>query len=247
MKDNFSIGSDKYAIYRPEYPDSVVNYIVGITEQRESVWDCATGNGQFAKKLSPHFKSVYATDISQSQIDNAAQFKNINYSIQPAEKTTFPDNFFNLITVAQAIHWFNFDSFYQEVYRTIRKDGHLAVIGYGLIRISPELDEIIDYFYKDIIGSYWDKERKYVDEGYKTIPFPYKEIYLNDFSQTIIWTIDHLIGYLGTWSSVKHYQQKNGHNPIDRINENLKLAWGSDACKSVNFPILLRIGSDIKA
>jgi ubiquinone/menaquinone biosynthesis C-methylase UbiE len=191
--------------------------------------------------LAQSFDKVFATDISRQQIDNAILHPRIEYSVQPAEKTSFPDDSFDLITVAQAIHWFDFQAFYQEVHRTIRNRGVLAVIGYGLIQTHPSLDKVIATLYRDVVGAYWDKERRYVDENYRTIPFPYQEINTPAFENPFEWTFEHLIGYIGTWSAVKHYEKKNGHSPVDLVYDELKKSWGDSATLKGKFPILLRV------
>ena len=241
MKDNFSTQSDQYAKYRPTYPDALYEYLLSIIPGRENAWDCGTGNGQIAQVLAQSFDKVFATDISQQQIDNAVVHQRIEYSVQPAEKTSFPDNEFDLIAVAQAIHWFDFQAFYQEVHRAIRNKGVLAVIGYGLIQTHPSLDKVIGSLYRDIVGPYWDKERRYVDENYRTIPFPFQEMNVPAFENTFEWTFEHLIGYIGTWSAVKHYEKKNGHNPVDLVYDELKKSWGDRTMLQGKFPIWLRV------
>jgi hypothetical protein len=247
MKDNFSTRSEQYAQFRPTYPGELFDYLLSIVPFTDSAWDCGTGNGQVARQLAHSFSTVHATDISRQQIDKAEARPNIEYSIQPAERTSFPDNSFDLITVAQAIHWFDFDAFYKEVRRTAKDQAILAIIGYNLVQITPAIDEVIAHFYKNIVGPYWDKERKYVDEGYQTIPFPFEEIKAPSFKNEFEWTPDHLIGYIGTWSAVKHYEKKNGQDPVDLVREPLLQAWGDDATKPVDFPILLRVARIIKS
>ena len=195
-----------------------------------------------AFELSKYFKNVCATDISQSQLDEALEAKNIAYSVQPAEKTNFKDNTFDLVIVAQAIHWFDFEKFYTEVKRTAKQNAIICAVGYGLIKISPEIDSVISHFYTNIIGSYWDKERQYIDNNYQTIPFPFDEITTPNFENTYSWTLKHLIGYLNTWSAVKHYIKNNNSNPVDALEKELKPLWKTDETKLVSFPILLRIG-----
>jgi ubiquinone/menaquinone biosynthesis C-methylase UbiE len=242
MKDNFSTQSDEYARFRPNYPDEFFEYLLSITNAMENAWDCATGNGQIAGKLAPYFKQIYATDISQAQIQNAVHLPNINYSIQPAENTDFSDAMFDLIVVAQAIHWFNFNAFYKEVYRTLKKDGHLIVAGYQLLQVSEDIDVIISNFQKNVIGEYWDDERRYIDEGYQTIPFPFKEVTTPEFSISLSWTLEHLMGYLNTWSAVKHFEKRNGYNPVEKIKGELKNSWGNNKHRQVIFPVMLRVG-----
>lgn len=247
MKDNFSQNSKDYAIYRPSYPKEVVEIIYSLLENTQNAWDCGTGNGQIANELADVFANVFATDISQNQIKNAIQKPTIFYSIERAENSSFKDNFFDLIVVAQAIHWFDFDKFYKEVNRTLKKEGIFVVLGYGKLEIDEQIDKIIDKLYYDILGSYWDKERKYIDENYETIPFPFEEIKHNKkiFNQ-LEWEVKDLIGYLKTWSAIKHYNNQNAtnfeKNAVEIVFKELEKVWEHKQTKTVTFPILLRIG-----
>ena len=203
MKDNFSNQADAYAKYSPHYPQELFDFILQQVTRKENAWDCATGNGQTAKVLAGYFENVFATDISQKQIDNAQQAANIHYSVQTAEQTNFPDNTFDLIAVSQALHWFEFNSFYNEIKRIAKPGSVFAAWSYSLLYISPEIDKLIRSFYKDVTGHYyWDAERKYVDEEYKTIPFPFNEIATPKFTMEYLWTMEELQGYLTTWSAV---------------------------------------------
>jgi SAM-dependent methyltransferase len=245
MKDNFSTGSANYAQFRPTYPAALFDLLFLLVPGREQAWDCGTGNGQVAIVLAAEFKRVFATDISAAQLQSATPHERIEYSVQSAEKTGFPDRSFDLITVAQAIHWFDFDAFYREVDRTLRPGGLLAVIGYDLIRLGPAVDAMLDGFYRDIVGPFWDRERRYIDEQYRTIPFPYTDIAAPAFDIAVEWSFEHLIGYMGTWSAVKHYQKANGHDPVALVYDALKEAWGQEPIRNGRFPILRRLARPI--
>ena len=240
MKDNFSHQSADYANFRPQYPKEIFDEIKTRLKSSTCAWDCATGNGQVAKELSKFFEDVKATDISKNQLNQAPKLANINYSVQTAEKVDFPDNSFDLITVAQAIHWFNFDKFYTEVKRTLKNDGIFVVLGYSLFRSNPETNKIMDNFYYNIIGPYWDEERKYLDDGYKSIPFPFQEIETSEVFFKEEWQLERLIGYLKTWSAVKHFIDKNGYDPVDELYDDLKESFGDK--NIIEFPILFRMG-----
>jgi cyclopropane fatty-acyl-phospholipid synthase-like methyltransferase len=241
MKDNFSQQSDLYEKYRPVYPITIYNYLTKLIEKRQNAWDCGTGSGQVALELSKHFEKVFATDISTNQLEQAILMPNIEYSIQSAEKTNFPDNLFDLITVAQAIHWFNFDMFYNEVKRTARDGAVIAVIGYGKASISQELDTLLNYIYSVKLGEYWDPERKFIDQEYRTIPFPFEEILSPQFQIIENWDVTHFIGYLNTWSAVKHFIEKNQDNPIHEAKSEIEALWG-EGRRVVTFPLFCRIG-----
>ncbi|MCX2582363.1 class I SAM-dependent methyltransferase [Pedobacter sp. MR22-3] len=242
MKDNFSTQAAEYAIYRPTYPVELYDFLFKLVEQKDTAWDCATGNGQVARILAQHFRQVYATDISEKQLSQALKLPNILYKVESSDQVNVADQSFDLITVAQAIHWFNFEAFYSEVKRTLKPNGLIAVMGYGLMLIDKKVDQVIYKLYEDILGKYWDSERRYIEEGYKTIPFPFEEITAPHFQIKTTWNFNQLIGYLNTWSSLQHYKKANERNPLEYVMIELKEAWGNDADKEVRFPVLLRVG-----
>ena len=198
MKDNFSTQSTGYARFRPGYPPALLEEICQLCSTHDCAWDCATGNGQIAAVLSEHFRQVEATDISENQLKNAIQKPNIRYQVAAAETPLFPAASFDLITVGQAVHWFDFDKFYAEVRRVLQPGGILALIGYNLLKIDAATDAVVQHLYADVLGKFWDAERHLVENAYTTIPFPFPEI---DFQQTAMayeWTFDQLLGYLNT-------------------------------------------------
>ncbi|HYV93296.1 MAG TPA: methyltransferase domain-containing protein [Chitinophagales bacterium] len=242
MKDNFSKQSQGYAQFRPVYPPEIFEYLFSIVKEHEVAWDCATGNGQVASALAPYFTKVMATDISAKQIEQAQHKENIHYSIAPAEHTSFPENYFDLITVGQAIHWFDFSAFYSEAKRIAKQSAPLVALGYDLIHIDDDTDKIILRFYEEVLKGFWDPERKYVDEHYKTIPFPFREIQPPQFQLRLDWTLEHVLGFLGTWSGVQHYMDHHHRDPIDEIKNELMQTWKQDVIKTVSFSIMMRVG-----
>ncbi|MET4081140.1 ubiquinone/menaquinone biosynthesis C-methylase UbiE [Pedobacter sp. UYP30] len=242
MKDNFSMQSAEYALYRPNYPKALYDFLFDLVPSKDCAWDCATGNGQVARVLAQQFKMVQATDISENQLKKALELPNVSYRVAAAEEPIFENNQFDLITVGQAVHWFNFDAFYAQVNRTLKPNGVLAIFGYGLMTIDKALDAVIWKLYEQILGKYWDVERKYIEENYTSIPFIFEEIKTPELQITTTWTFDELIGYLNTWSALQHYKKANERNPIELILTELKEAWGDAAKKEVIFPVLLRVG-----
>lgn len=245
MKDLFSSRSDLYAKFRPTYPEALFHFLASKAKAAERLWDCATGNGQVAGPMSGFFAEVYATDISSSQISNAVQAPNIFYSVQPAEKADFADDYFDMITVSQAIHWFNFDAFYKEAFRTLKHDGVFAAMGYGMFNVIDDdrIDRETQVFYHDVTGPYWDTERKYVDEHYRNIPFPFEEMETPAFSIDKKWTRADLMGYLSTWSAIKNYIRINKKDPLLDLNAQLLPDWPEDQEKHIRFPVFMRIGT----
>lgn len=242
MAKRFSKQSDLYARYRPDYPQEMYDFIFKHLSARHTAWDCATGSGQIAKYLSRHFDNVYATDISDAQLEHAPRKKNVIYGTVPAEKSGLPDNYFDLITVGQAIHWFDFDSFYQEVNRAGKAGGLLAVIGYGMVRVNPDIDPIIDRLYEKAFDSYYGESRKYLDNHYATLPFPFKEITAPSFENTFQWSIDELEGYFNSWSAVQKMKTEQHINPVTETIEDIQSAMPSSTVMEVKFPVFMRLG-----
>ena len=69
FKDHFSAHASAYTRYRPGYPEALFVYLASLSPVRDLAWDCATGNGQTAHGLAPHFAR---TDASDDQIAHAA-------------------------------------------------------------------------------------------------------------------------------------------------------------------------------
>lgn len=242
MKDYFSVNSKGYSQFRPHYPEEMIQEVVSLVKDKNTALDVATGNGQVAAKLAAIFQTVYGTDISENQLSQAPEIQNVIYKKMPAEHTDFANAQFDLITVAQAIHWFDFDAFYKEVYRILKPDGIFAVMGYGFFSANVDSDKILWRLYEDIVGPYWNPERNYLTKEYQTIPFPFEEIVNKKFTQTYEWTLEQLIGYLETWSATTNYKKANNNeNPIDLVRDELKVSW-EKGNKKVAFPMFLRIG-----
>jgi len=242
--NHFGVKSSEYLQFRPDYPDSLYKFLTGLVDKRDLAWDCGTGNGQAAAQLAQYFKNVVGSDINQAQLNVAVKKDNIQYECWPAEKTGLKDGSVDLITIAQALHWFNFDKFYDEVRRVAKYKGIIAAWCYSLGSVDTEIDVLIRKLYSDILGdAYWPKERRYIDEEYLTIPFPFKEIETPDFHIEKKINFMQLMGYLNTWSAVKQYQQVNQGNPINLIFSDLQLAWGDpDTARIMNWPVRLLAG-----
>ena len=239
-KDRFSDHARQYAAFRPTYPKALYDFIFAHVKKFDTAWDCGTGNGQVARDLALKFKKVLATDISEKQLANAYSANTIFYSLA-GEETNFPDHSIDLITSAQAIHWFDIAKFYREVKRVANENAVLAVWGYSLLSISPIFDEIINQFYAQVVGPYWDAERKLIDQKYTTIPFPFEEIQTPEFKFTFEWTLEEFEGYISTWSSVQKYIQTNKTNPVNYLIKEIRPLWKGEH-QTVNFPLFLRLG-----
>ncbi len=255
MKDLFSDCSALYQQTRPSYPNSVMTEILKYVPSTHFAWDCGAGSGQFTQLLVPYFEYIVATDLSIQQLHQAPYFENVSYQVQPAEQTSFADQSFDLIVVAQAIHWFDFDAFYPEVKRTLKKDGVIAVVGYGTLSVKDQgLNQLIQHLYTDILKDDWDVERRHIDAQYQSIPFPFEKLADSNLNMQFSWSKQQLLGYLNTWSAIKRYRERHAdqnasedgelsNDPLKAITEYLQeLDQKKDQSIEVDFPIFMKIG-----
>lgn len=194
-------------------------------------------------RLADHFKQVIATDLSADQIKNGTQHPNVCYGVAPAESSGLEDDSVNLVTVAQALHWLDTHRFYREVQRVSKKHGIIAVWCYDLLLVNPEVDAVINRFYREIMKGYWFPERRHIETGYSTLPFPFKRVETPLLAITASWELDAMTGYLRTWSAVHNYMKREGEDPLNLIDSDLAAAWGnSDMVMKVSWPLVLTVG-----
>jgi SAM-dependent methyltransferase len=245
--DHFSKQAAGYSHYRPRYPAELYTCLSSLTQQHEFAWDCATGNGQAARTLASLYNSVEATDASEQQIAQATPHDNIHYHVCEAGNTPFPDNQFDLITVAQALHWFDLEKFYAEVKRVSKPGGIFAAWCYGLFNISPDIDKLIYHFYNETLGPFWPKERKHIHDGYASLAFPFERIAAPDFFMSSRWKLEQLLGYLGTWSAARYYREHYSQDPVRQLASELQPVWSNPQMqRDINWPIFLHVGRVIK-
>jgi SAM-dependent methyltransferase len=242
FKDHFSGHAADYRAFRPDYPPELFAFLASLAPGRDLAWDCGTGNGQAAVGLAEHFTKVLATDASRGQLDEAQPHPRVEYAVAPAEKCPLPDASADLVTVTQALHWFDLDRFYAEVRRVCRLGGVLAVTCYYAPSIGPEVDPVLRRW-EDFIRPYWTPERVWVDAGYRTIPFPFPELLAPRLELTIETDLPRLLGYLGTWSATKQYVKTHGSDPVERFGPEFAAVWGDPAAvRTLRWEFNVRLG-----
>jgi len=231
FSDHFSGHASEYARYRPDYPESLFAYLASLSPSHGLAWDCATGNGQAAAGLALHFADVVATDASARQIEEAPRLERVRFAVAPAESSPLPDASVDLVTVAQALHWFDLPAFFGEVRRVLAPRGVFAAWCYGLLTIAPDVDAVLNRFYRDVVGEYWPKERAIVERGYASLAFPlasaFDEITPPRFAMEKEWTLAELLGYVRTWSAVRRYEEVRNEDPVTDLEGELRNPWGS--------------------
>jgi len=242
--DHFSGIANRYADFRPHYPAALFDYLATLASRTSLVWDCACGNGQATLDLAQRFDRVVATDASREQIASATQHPKVEFRVAPAEQSGLPDESAGLVTVAQALHWFDLDRFYAEVRRVLSPGGVLAAWAYGINEVDGgPVNQLVQDYYSHTVGPYWPPQRKLVEEGYRTIPFPFDEITPPVFRMETRWTLEQLVGYFSTWSATNRFIKTTGRNPLASLSQNLSRVWGdANSPRLVAWPLSMRVG-----
>jgi SAM-dependent methyltransferase len=241
-QDHFSLVSKEYGTSRPRYPRALFDWLAEITPAHDLAWDCGCGSGQAANDLANYFSKIVATDLSSHQLREAKPHPQIEYRVAVAESSGLTAGQFDLVTVAQALHWFDYDRFYAEVRRVLRPGGVLAAWCYGTGNIADEqADAVFQDFYRNILGPYWQPERKLVEDGYRTLPFPQPELSVPTFPMALEWSLDELLGYARSWSATARYIRARGSDPVPELRRDLLNKWGEPSDRQVvRWPLSVR-------
>jgi len=238
----FSAGSSDYARYRPSYPSKWFDWLAAQCAVRSLAWDCACGSGQATEELAQRFEKIIPTDASAAQLRNAPLLPNVEWRLASAEASGLVSGSVDLVTVAQALHWLDLPRFWQECRRVLKTKGILAVWGYGIPRLShPSANRVFQNFYHGVVGEFWPKERRVVEEGYAGIDFPFQEIPVPAFEMAQSWDAEHIAGYCASWSATDRYRKATGHDPIPELREKLTGELGS-AATEIRWPFFAKVG-----
>jgi len=243
FRDHFSGAAREYAAFRPRYPDALFAALAGRVPAARRAWDCATGNGQAALGLARHVSAVVATDASAEQLAQASVHPRVLYVRAKAERSPLLPGSVDLVTVAQALHWFDRPAFFEEARRVLVPGGLVAVWSYGVAEVDPRIDRVLQFFYHDVVGAYWPVERALVELRYGTIEFPFDEVSVPSPPMQAHWGLDDLGGYLRTWSATLRYREALGRDPVDALLRDIAPLWGpAGARRPVRWPLVIRAG-----
>ena len=239
FKDHFSGHAPQYAAHRPSYPAALFEFLARCCDRRDHAWDAGTGNGQAAVALAEYFARVTATDASARQIEAARAHPGVAYRVAPAEASGLAAGSADLVTVAQALHWFDFERFFAEADRVLAPGGVLAAWSYGFCAVDPACDELIAGLYT-ATAEHWPPERRLVENGYRDIVMPFSAVAAPAFDMKAAWGVDAMLGYLRTWSGCRRYLEARGVDPVAAIERRLRTAWGPGA-RDVRWPLALEV------
>ncbi len=245
--DHFSGVAAGYALSRPRYPGALFEWLASLTPQHRLAWDAGTGSGQAAVGLAAHFDRVVATDASAAQVAEAVPHPAVTYRVGLADRSGLAAGSADLVTAAQAAHWFQLDTFYREVHRVLTPGGVVAVWTYGLPLVDHPPSNAALAAFADRVAPWWPPERALVDTEYRTLPFPFAELPAPAFVMTRDATVGQLLSYLRTWSATTECAKATGADPVAEAAAGLSRAWGGEtAVHEIRWRISVRAGRPLQ-
>lgn len=244
FQDHFSGHAADYAAARPTYPPALYAWLAAQCGARTSVWDAGCGNGQAAVALAAYFDHVTATDPSAAQIAQATPHPRVTYRVEAAERCTLAARSVDLVTVAQALHWFDLDAFHAQTRRVLKPGGVIAEWCYGLSRVTPAVDNVFAQLHDSTLRPYWPPERRHIETGYRTLAFPFAVLTpIPTFEMRSDWTLPQYLAYLRSWSASQRHLHASGRDAVDAATPDFTRAWGDPAQRrAVCWPLALRAG-----
>jgi hypothetical protein len=243
--DIFAAVSVGYAAFRPRYPRQLFEFIASVTSRHGRAWECGAGSGQATVNLAEWFDEVVATDVSAEQIARAPRHQNdkVRWVVASAESTPLRSRSVDLIAVAQALHWFDFDRFYAEVRRVAATGATIEAWTYAAGRMEGDIGVALKRFTFETLAPYWPPQRRHVDEEYRTIPFPFERITPPALQLEERWPLGQLVGFMRTWSAVARYTQTHSDDPVYAVERELASLWGDvESRRRIVWPMVLVAG-----
>ena len=242
FRDHFSGVATGYAAFRPQYPTALFDWLATISQRHDVVWDCACGSGQASRTLAPHFDRIIATDASHVQVAAATAIEKTHFVVARSEQAPLAEDSVDLVTVAQALHWFVGEAFFQEVRRVVRPGGVFAAWTYGMPHVgSQTIEKAVHDFIDGPLGSYWPPEIRLVLDGYASIDLPFEELEAPDFELRVEWKLARFLGFVRTWSAVGRFYEEHGEDPVPRLAAEVEDLWGNEEdCQPISWRLALR-------
>lgn len=243
FKDHFSGHAATYASARPLYPDALFDWLAAQCPAHDMVWDAGCGNGQASVALAARFEAVFATDPSSAQIGSALANTRVRYAVEPAEHCSLAAASADLVTVAQAYHWFDAPRFCAEVQRVGKPGAVVAAWSYAESRVDDAVDRVFDELHNERLEAYWPPEREHVVHRYRDLPFPFAPIEAPAFEMRCDWTLANYLAYLRSWSASERYRKETGRDAVAQVSRAMAQAWGDpESVRQVSWPLTLLVG-----
>jgi ubiquinone/menaquinone biosynthesis C-methylase UbiE len=237
--DHFSSIADAYARGRFGYPAALFDFLRDLCPTHDLAWDCATGSGQAVHPLAERFRQVIATDISDELLRRAPGLPQVSYVVAPAERSPLATHSADLVTVAQALHWFDLAAFWPEVCRVLKPGGVVAFWGYNWPVVNAGIDTLL-LDLRTTLAPYWPARSALLHAEYTGVTPPFRPLPSPAFVATARWTRADYLAHLASWSAVRYCRERSGQDPLADFAPRLQTLWPDDTQHLTRWPLAFR-------
>ncbi len=153
-RERFSTQASLYARWRPSYPPELFDWILATAGvgPGAAALDLACGTGISTRPLALRGLDAVGIDPNEKMLDEARAAGGARYLRGESTASGLPDRSVDLVTVAQAFHWFDVPATMQEIHRVLRP-GRFAFAYWNIREVSPgfmsEYDDALRRFSRE--------------------------------------------------------------------------------------------------
>ena len=211
-QDLFKGTADFYVRYRTPYLESMIKSLINIVDIKDNdkLLDLACGPGRLSLPLAKYFNEVVAIDLEEEMILAGKKLaedlgiKNIQWKTGRAEDFIANSETFKLATIGDAFHRLDQKNVLKTIFESLKTGGFLAIIGGSIITYGGNrewqkiLNKILLKWRSPNINN---NNIDYIEQFQKVLTeFGFKDVFTNTFEETIILTVEEIIGFLYSMS-----------------------------------------------
>lgn len=238
----FSGHATTYAAYRPTYPKALYDWLTQLAPGRDQAWDVGTGNGQVAVALAERFARVTVTDPSVAQLGAATAHPRVTYR-EATYDSGLRDGAAQLVTVGQALHWFDLDAFFSELRRVLAPGGVFAAFAYVHSSVTPVVDAVTRQYHDVTCAKHWAPEHHLIRAGYRSMSLPIVEVEAPPLEIRAPMSVEQYLGFHRSWSATQRLLAAGGEAAVLAYERAVVAAWGDAPTRDVVWPMFVRAGT----
>lgn len=221
MRNEFNNKAKDYANGRPTYPKEILDKLIELgIDKNSNIADIGAGTGLFTNMLCELGSNIFAIEPNLEMINECKEYcdySNIRFICAPAEKTTLEDNSIDMITIAQAFHWFDKKLCKIEFKRILRENGHVLTIWNSLEEDNDFTKDYMNLIHKYEIktnagNSYFNADK----EKFDFFGQDFEKVYYDNYQRM---TLNSLISNAVSISYTPSKADKEYNEFIDKVTD----------------------------
>ena len=209
--------SERYAKCRTKLPVPLIeNLLSQHVGPQPGLWlDVGCGPGTSTQELIGRSEKIIGVDISETQLEEARKavvHPSVTFLQGGGEALPVESASADIITVVQAVHWFDLPAFFKEAERVLKPGGVLGLVCYPHYEVpsSPTMNVAMKHVFFEFLGPYFFRPTmKHLEERYANIIIPFGANTRTSLQLSCKQTYDELVYSVSAWSGFQNYCEKH--------------------------------------